>query len=198
MEGREKQTWRKVWIKEVLGLRKRNIFKPYFPISSYWCDLSQPTTHLHPTCHPITFLPSLMCTEYIKREPMSQSQWPPLFHCSQLLGELGQRLDRGERPPRNWSLHTLVEFQQQSDKINSWSERFPLWQLCTQGSQPCSISLFIRVYKHPPEEHIQWAQLETERRGRVQHHDKLCSLSTATPTSTGLLSASTQHLEQHM
>lgn len=162
MEGREKQTGRKVkvWIKEVLRPEKRGLFGTllFLHMSAYCCDFSQPTFIL-PVTRSHTFLPSLMCTEDIKREPMSQSHWPPLFHRSQLLGELGQRLDQGERPPRNWSLHTLAEFQQQSDKISSWSEGLPLWQLCTQGSQPCSISLFILVYKHPPEEHIQWAQL---------------------------------------
>lgn len=141
---------------------KRPFWSPFIsarhPIGATY--LNPPPTFILPVTRSRTFLPSLMCTEYIKRAPMSQSHWPPLFQHSQL------RLDQGERPPRNWSLHTLVGFQQQSDKINSWSEGFPLWQLCTQGSQPCSISLFILVYKHPPEEHIQWAQLEREREER--------------------------------
>lgn len=85
----------------------------FLHMSSYWCDLSQPTTHLHPTCHPISHFSSKSDVHGVhkKRTDVPES----LAN----IVELGQRLDRGERPPRNWSLRTLVEFQQQSDKIKS-------------------------------------------------------------------------------
>lgn len=87
---------RKCELRKFLGLFEPFYFCPCHPVGA--THPNPPPTFILPVTRSHTFLSSLMCTEYIKRELMSQSHWPPSCHRSQLLGELGRRLDPGERP----------------------------------------------------------------------------------------------------